>query len=76
MAARPSQLWVTVLLGTFLLVCRSRGVLSTVAMGQLCPELCFYPWDLLPPIHIPMQRHILGMTAVGLLVAVLPLQHS
>lgn len=76
MSARPGQLWVTALLGDVFSICRSTGVLHTFAMGKLCSALCFYPSDLLPPIHVPLHSCVLGMSAAGLLVAVLLLQHS
>lgn len=45
-------------------------------MDKLCPALYFHLWDLLLPIHIPMESCILRATAGGFLLVVLLLQQE
>lgn len=47
-----------------------------ISIDKLCPALCFYPWDLLLPIHVPMESCILRASAAGFLLVVLPLQQE
>lgn len=67
---QPKSFW------DFFPECRCQGALSMASMDKLCPALCFYPWDLFLPIHVPMESCILRTTAAGFVLIVLPLQQE